>query len=204
MPKERAKKLTATRRTARSGAASRAREKASVQGNTAARASSTRAKVAASSAQSKTATGTRPKASAKKAAPSKQKRAAQKNPSKKWLVFLGIALVILFLYEPCRNLYHAKRTSELLTQMRDLYAEQNAKKQEEVNKLNTEEGIRDEARLRNYVDPGETPVNVEGLEEPASVSAAPEDVRTHVLEKADPFYISIGDCIFGYNKSDVS
>lgn len=88
--------------------------------------------------------------------------------------------------------------------MRDLYAEQNAKKQEEVNKLNTEEGIRDEARLRNYVDPGETPLNVEGLDEPASVSEAPEDVRTQVLEKADPFYIALGDFIFGYNKSDVS
>lgn len=124
----------------------------------------------------------------------------------RWVFITIMAIIVLvFLYEPCRNLYCAKRNESILLQEKEETEAANNVAQERVNQLSTEEGIKDEARLHGYVEQGETPVTVEGLESDETLETsnpAPSNIRDEVLAKQDPFYISLGDFIFGYNKQN--
>lgn len=121
-----------------------------------------------------------------------------------YIVALILFILICF-YEPARNLYAAQRDQALLQEQKAQIEAKNQASKDKIESLSTEDGIKDEARLHGYVEPGEQPVTVEGLEEeqeseeetPAtSVSAS------DTTEQPDPWYVSLTDFIFGYNREE--
>ena len=115
------------------------------------------------------------------------------------LIVLGaIALAGLMLYGPVRDLYLASRRLDTLQATYDILVEENNQIREELELLQTRDGIENEARARGYVEPGETKVVVEGLpeeEDPATAYAI------HDIELPDDraWYIRMLDDLFGYN-----
>ena len=115
------------------------------------------------------------------------------------LVVVGlIALVVFMLYEPARNLYVANRRIDALQATYDALVAENDTMRDQLELLQTREGIENEARARGFVEVGETKVLVEGLpEEPASSAAAKALADVEVNEEC-PWYITLADRVFGY------
>lgn len=105
-----------------------------------------------------------------------------------------IAFTVLMLYAPVRDLYVTNRKLDALQETYDALLAENDSIRNELEALQTREGIENEARERGYVLPGETKVVIDNLtddmlEEPTS---ADEQVDTR------PWYTRVLDAIFGY------
>ena len=68
----------------------------------------------------------------------------------------------------------------------------------EVDRLQSREGIEDEARKRGYVLPGEQPVMVEGLEVDDRGTADSSASAVQSRSDDNPWYIDVLDFIFSY------
>ncbi len=108
------------------------------------------------------------------------------------VTIVAIVFVVAAIYEPARTYYVAWRTGSALQTSYDSLSQSNEDLQSEVERLQSKEGIEDEARKKGYVNPGETAVNVEGL---------PDDSAGDQTQEEDPWYIQLGDTIFGYSAS---
>ncbi len=108
------------------------------------------------------------------------------------IVLVAIAAVVLAVYPPAKTYYVAWRTGSDLQVTYDNLSQSNENLQSDLERLQTKEGIEDEARKKGYVSPGETAVNVEGL---------PDDSATDQTQEEKPWYIQWGDVIFGYTAS---
>ncbi len=108
------------------------------------------------------------------------------------IVLVAIAAVVLAVYPPAKTYYVAWRTGSDLQVTYDNLSQSNENLQSDLERLQTKEGIEDEARKKGYVSPGETAVNVEGL---------PDDSATEQTQEEKPWYIQWGDVIFGYTAS---
>lgn len=102
-----------------------------------------------------------------------------------------VVILLVALYGPLQGLYCAWRTNTYrqaeLTQVQgvtDGY-------RHDIERLQTEEGIKDEARRRGYVEQGETALVVESLpaEEPRQQADPPAPA---------PWYIGVLDVFFGF------
>lgn len=83
-----------------------------------------------------------------------------------------IAVVGVSLYFPVRDLYTAHRTGEILRAQLAIREAYNNKVQSDVDKLLSTEGIEDTARQNlGLVKPGETAINVVGLDDAEDASA---------------------------------
>ena len=108
------------------------------------------------------------------------------------LAITAIVLVVLAsLYFPAQDLYCAWReqgskqaTLEQLNESIDEY-------QGDIDRLQTREGIEDEARKRGYVEDGEVGVTAVGL---------PEDEQTDDEDQELPWYLALGDFVFQYRE----
>ena len=83
-------------------------------------------------------------------------------------LFIGIvvALVLVSLYFPVRDLYVAKRSSDILAKQVEIRQQYNDELQKSVDKLLSEEGIKDAASEDlGLVMPGETKIDVLGLDD---------------------------------------
>ncbi|MBD9245053.1 MAG: hypothetical protein EGQ66_04415 [Coriobacteriaceae bacterium] len=100
-----------------------------------------------------------------------------------------VAAAVL-LYGPAATYYRAWRAGLDLQAQYDALAQSNDQIQQQNDALLTREGIEQEARRRGYVGAGETGVVVEGLPDDSASSsdATPEY----------PWYVGVGDVIFGY------
>ena len=100
-----------------------------------------------------------------------------------------VAATVL-LYGPAATYYRAWRAGLDLQAQYDALAQSNDQIQQQNDALLTREGIEEEARRRGYVGAGETGVVVEGLPDDSASSsdATPEY----------PWYVGVGDVIFGY------
>lgn len=107
-------------------------------------------------------------------------------------VLAAIVVVAISVYEPAKTYYLAWRTGTALQTSYDSLTKSNDDLQDDVERLQTKEGIEDEARKKGYVSPGETAVKVEGL---------PDDSAGGQAQEEDPWYIQLGDTIFGYTAS---
>ncbi len=112
---------------------------------------------------------------------------------------VAVAAVILLmaaaLYGPARDLYIANRKLDAMQKTYDALQAENSTIQEELDYLQTREGIENEARARGYVEPGETKVVVNGLSN--------EDAEVYELEEIEvpdesPWYIRVLDAVFDY------
>lgn len=89
-------------------------------------------------------------------------------------LFIGIvvALVLVSLYFPVRDLYVAKRSSDILAKQVEIRQQYNDELQKSVDKLLSEEGIKDAATEDlGLVMPGETKIDVLGLDDDSDSSS---------------------------------
>lgn len=108
------------------------------------------------------------------------------------LVVIAVLLVLfVVLYGPAKGYYSAWRTNGILLAEHEKETAEGKQLEDDVNALMTEQGIKDEARKKGYVDEGEKIVVVEGLE--------PEEEPEEALE-SDPWYLELGDLVFQYEK----
>lgn len=98
----------------------------------------------------------------------------------------------LLLYGPAATYYCAWRAGLDLQAQYDALAQSNDQIQQQNDALLTRKGIEEEARRRGYVGAGETGVVVEGLPDDSTSSA---DTTPEY-----PWYVGVGDVIFGYER----
>ena len=127
-------------------------------------------------------------------------------------LFIGIvvALVLVSLYFPVRDLYVAKRSSDILAKQVEIRQQYNDELQKSVDKLLSEEGIKDAASGDlGLVMPGEKRIEVQGLDDDSDSSSSKKssnakkasEVAKEIEEvgKDAPWYIQALDMLFGFN-----
>lgn len=127
-------------------------------------------------------------------------------------LFIGIvvALVLVSLYFPVRDLYVAKRSSDILAKQVEIRQQYNDELQKSVDKLLSEEGIKDAASEDlGLVMPGEKRIEVQGLDDDSDSSSSKKssnakkasEVAKEIEEvgKDAPWYIQALDMLFGFN-----
>ena len=128
------------------------------------------------------------------------------------VLFIGIvvALALVSLYFPVRDLYVAKRSSDILAKQVEIREQYNDELQKSVDKLLSEEGIKDAATEDlGLVMPGETKIDVLGLDDDSDSSSSKKssnakkasEVAKEIEEvgKDAPWYIQALDMLFGFN-----
>lgn len=126
-------------------------------------------------------------------------------------LFIGIvvALVLVSLYFPVRDLYVAKRSSDILAKQVEIRQQYNDEMKKDTDKWFSEEGIKDSARDLGMVMPGEKRIEVQGLDEDSDSSSSKKssnvknasEVAKEIEEvgKDAPWYIQTLDMLFGFN-----
>lgn len=115
------------------------------------------------------------------------------------VALLVAAFVVVTLYGPACSLYQAWRDNGMLTTRQAQASAESEQLESDINSLMTEDGIKDEARERGYVEEGETRIVVEGLD-------AEEDSTVDAQTDASdiPWYLRVTDFIFRYDAQDAS
>lgn len=128
-------------------------------------------------------------------------------------LFIGIVVVLALvsLYFPVRDLYVAKRSNDILAKQVEIRQQYNDELQKSVDKLLSEEGIKDAASEDlGLVMPGEKRIEVQGLDGDSDSSSAEKkssnakkasEVAKEIEEvgKDAPWYIRTLDMLFGFN-----
>lgn len=126
-------------------------------------------------------------------------------------LFIGIvvALVLVSLYFPVRDLYVAKRSSDILAKQVEIREQYNDEMKKDTDKWFSEEGIKDSARDLGMAMPGEKRIEVQGLDEDSDSSSSKKssnaknasEVAKEIEEvgKDAPWYIKTLDMLFGFN-----
>lgn len=126
-------------------------------------------------------------------------------------LFIGIvvALVLVSLYFPVRDLYVAKRSSDILAKQVEIRQQYNDEMKKDTDKWFSEEGIKDSARDLGMAMPGEKRIEVQGLDEDSDSSSSKKssnaknasEVAKEIEEvgKDAPWYIQALDMLFGFN-----
>lgn len=131
-------------------------------------------------------------------------------PQRGLFVGIVVVLVLVSLYFPVRDLYVAKRSSDILAKQVEIRQQYNDELQKSVDKLLSEEGIKDAATEDlGLVMPGETKINVLGLDDDSDSSSSKKssnakkasEVAKEIEEvgKDAPWYIQTLDMLFGFN-----
>ena len=131
-------------------------------------------------------------------------------PQRELFIGIVVALVLVSLYFPVRDLYVAKRSSDILAKQVEIREQYNDELQKSVDKLLSEEGIKDAATEDlGLVMPGETKIDVLGLDDDSDSSSSKKssnakkasEVAKEIEEvgKDAPWYIQTLDMLFGFN-----
>lgn len=107
-------------------------------------------------------------------------------------IVAAIFILIVALYGPARGYYSAWRTNGILQATHERETAEGEQLESDVNALMTEEGIKDEARKKGYVDEGELRLEVEGIDTEGQ-EEEPEAEET-------PWYLLVTDFIFQYSE----
>ena len=130
--------------------------------------------------------------------------------TKPLFILIVVVAVLGGLYFPVRDLYVAKRTGDILAQQVEIRKSYNDSLQKDVDKLLSEQGIKDTATDKlGLVMPGEKKIDVVGLDDDSSSSSAKKDseqskkasevkaAEEKVAEDA-PWYVHALDAVFGF------
>lgn len=131
-------------------------------------------------------------------------------PQRGLFVGIVVALALVSLYFPVRDLYMAKRSSDILAKQVEIREQYNDDLQKSVDKLLSEEGIKDAASEDlGLVMPGEKRIEVQGLDDDSDASSSKKssnakkasEVAKEIEEvgKDAPWYIQALDMLFGFN-----
>ena len=117
---------------------------------------------------------------------------------KRLTVFICIVGVLLIgFYGPVQGYYRAIRDAQELQITQQEVEKEHKNLNEDVNRLQTQEGIQDKAHERGYVSEGETSVSVEGVGNTTTDNKPKEQRRPE-----NPWYIKLLDFVFGYVPTD--
>lgn len=116
-------------------------------------------------------------------------------------VVLTIAISLIAIMGPLRSYYAAWREAGELEVEYEVVSEINQSLTDDVERLNTLEGIEDEARKRGYVYPDEEAVVVEGIEEERVTEEEQVEAALDEYEQQLPWYVHMLDGILGYSRS---
>ena len=117
---------------------------------------------------------------------------------KKLTIFICIVGVLLIgFYGPVQGYYRAIRDAQELQITQQEVEKEHKNLNEDVNRLQTQEGIQDKAHERGYVSEGETSVSVEGVGNTTTDNKPKEQKRPE-----NPWYIKLLDFVFGYVPTD--
>ena len=114
-------------------------------------------------------------------------------------VVVAIVALGLFFYDPAADLYAAKRDHDQLVQKVEATKAVAADLEAQVHRLQTEEGIMDEARIRGYANPGEVAVDASellGIEDSVTVPELAKPIET----EEPPLPIKVLDVLMGYEE----
>lgn len=127
-------------------------------------------------------------------------------------LFIGIvvALALVSLYFPVRDLYVAKRSNDILAKQVEIREQYKDEMKKDTDKWLSEEGIKDRARELGMAMPGEKRIEVLGLDDDSDSSSAEKkssnakkasEVAKEIEEvgKDAPWYIQTLDMLFGFN-----
>lgn len=103
--------------------------------------------------------------------------------------------VLMAMYGPVQTYYRAWRAGQDLQAQLDELNVSNEQYKDDIQALQTREGIEDEARRRGYVTNGETKVVVDGLNDGSDDSSQSSDGDQQAQK---PWYIELGDKVFHY------
>lgn len=103
--------------------------------------------------------------------------------------------VLMAMYGPVQTYYRAWRAGQDLQAQLDELNASNEQYKDDIQALQTREGIEDEARRRGYVANGETKVVVDGLNDGSDDSSQSSDGDQQAQK---PWYIELGDKVFHY------
>ena len=112
---------------------------------------------------------------------------------------VALAITVAAITGPLRNYYAAWRESGELEVEYEVVQEINEGLTKDVERLNTLEGIEDEARRRGYVYPDEEAVVVEGLEEDQVTESEAVKAALEEYERNLPWYVRVLDGLLGYS-----
>lgn len=126
-------------------------------------------------------------------------------------LFIGIvvALALVSLYFPVRDLYVAKRSSDILAKQVEIRERYNDEMKKSIDKWLSEEGVKDAAGNLGLAMPGEIRIDVLGLDDDSDSSSSEKssnakkasEVAKEIEEvgKDAPWYIRALDMLFGFN-----
>ena len=103
--------------------------------------------------------------------------------------------VLMAMYGPVQTYYRAWRAGQDLQAQLDELNASSEQYKDDIQALQTREGIEDEARRRGYVTNGETKVVVDGLNDGSDDSSQSSDGDQQAQK---PWYIELGDKVFHY------
>ena len=127
------------------------------------------------------------------------------------VLFIGIvvALALVSLYFPVRDLYVAKRSSDILAKQVEIREQYNDEMKKSIDKWLSEEGVKDAAGNLGLAMPGEIRIDVLGLDDDSDSSSSEKssnakkasEVAKEIEEvgKDAPWYIRALDMLFGFN-----
>lgn len=126
-------------------------------------------------------------------------------------LFIGIvvALMLVSLYFPVRDLYVAKRSSDILAKQVEIQQQYKDELQKSIDKELSEEGVKDMASEKlGMVMPGEIRIDVQGLDDDSDSSSSKKssnakkaaEVAKEIenVGKDAPWYIQTLDMLFGF------
>lgn len=117
---------------------------------------------------------------------------------KKLTIFICIVGILLIgFYGPVQGYYRAIRDAQELQITQQEVEKEHKNLNEDVNRLQTQEGIQDKAHERGYVSEGETSVSVEGVG-----NTTTDDKQKEQKRPENPWYIKLLDFVFGYVPTD--
>lgn len=120
---------------------------------------------------------------------------ARSHPRTSFVLVL-VLVALLMLYGPTRDYYVAMRSGQDLQAYYEAISAQNESLRDDLDRLQSQEGIEDEAHRRGYVSEGETGVVVDNLEK-EDVTALLGDVE---VEDTRPWYVRLLDVVFRYSE----
>lgn len=130
-------------------------------------------------------------------------------PQRGLFVGIVVALALVSLYFPVRDLYVAKRSNDILAKQVEIREQYNDEMKKDTDKWFSEEGIKDSARDLGMVMPGEKRIEVQGLDDDSDASSSQKssnakkasEVAKEIEEvgKDAPWYIQALDMLFGFN-----
>lgn len=114
------------------------------------------------------------------------------------LVLVAIAAMVWMLVIPARSFYAAWREQGALAVRYEVLTQQNEELNHKLERLQSLEGIEDEARRRGYAYPDEEALVVDGIEEEMVADPARVDEAIDAYERGLPWYLHVFDFLFGY------